>query len=124
MTIDTTAHPAHPAHPASIDSPAPADAADTSMRTGHDLALRFVALTGLGSALAGFAGMSVAETDSLNIDPDTPQSTLIEVLGRHTGELRTGATLCVFAAVLALVFLGAVWARLKPYGEWQAVIAV
>ena len=49
--------------------------------------------------------------------------TVIEVYTEHADAFHAAVSLLAAAAVLALVFVGAVWSLLKPYGEWPAVVA-
>jgi hypothetical protein len=95
---------------------------DTTRYRG--LGARLAALSGAGSVVAALVGLSVAETDSLGLAPDTPAGTLVKAYTGHGAELRAGALLCVLAAVLALVFAGPLWMRFKVAGEWQAMVAV
>ncbi len=88
------------------------------------LGLRLAGLTGAGSLVAAFFGLSISETDTLGLDPHSSAGVLVDAYGGHTAELRTGAILCTLAAVLALVFAGPLWMRLKSSGEWQAMVAV
>ena len=89
-----------------------------------NLGARLAGLSGAGSLVAALVGLSVAETDSLGLAPDTPAASLVEAYSGHGVELRAGALLCVLAAVLALVFAGPLWMRFKVAGEWQAMVAV
>ena len=93
-------------------------------RDGGDPGLRLAGLTGALSVGAALVGLSVSETGSLGLGPDTPTSVLVDTYAGHADELRTGAVLCAVATVLALVFCGPLWMRFKASGEWQAMVAV
>lgn len=108
-----------------ITSKVPAGGGSGSPETAtRDLGRRVVGLTGAASVIAAFTGLSIAETDSLGVDPRTPPSFIFDVYVAHTGQMRAGAILCAVAAVLAMVFCGALWVNLKAAGEWQAMVAV
>ncbi len=97
---------------------------ETTTRDSGGLGLRLAGLTGAASLVAAFVGLSIAETNTLGLDPDTPAGVLVDTYSGLTAELRAGAILCAVAAVLALVFCGPLWMRYKESGEWQAMVAV
>jgi hypothetical protein len=67
--------------------------------------------------------MSTVEPDRFGLTPNSSAQTVLEVFTEHANALHTAASLLSAAAVLALLFVGAVWFSLKPYGEWTAVVA-
>jgi hypothetical protein len=68
--------------------------------------------------------MALVEPDRFGTTPNSSAQTIIQVYTDHAGTLDTAVTLLAVAAALALVFAGAAWSMLKPYGEWPAIVAV
>jgi hypothetical protein len=67
--------------------------------------------------------MGMVEPDRFGLTPNSSAQTVIEVFTEHAHALHVAAFLVAAAAVLGLVFVGAVWSLLKPYGEWSAMVA-
>jgi hypothetical protein len=97
---------------------------DATHQPQASLGERVAAVSGAASVVAAIVGLSIAEIDSLGLDPRSPTSVLVEGYAGHADELRAGAILCAAAAVLAMMFAGTLWARLRTRGEWPAMVAV
>ena len=68
----------------------------------------------------GVAGSTLSDYGAAGLNPGTPVESAAQYFREHTGEAKAGAGLTALAAVLALVFAGALWARL---GGWPGVVA-
>jgi hypothetical protein len=115
--------PTHTAPAAPQSWGAPQDASTTGQRTSLRPGLRLAGLAGTASLVLGWIGMSMVEPDGFGLTPNSSAQTVIEVFTEHANALHAGESLLAAAAVLALLFVGAVWSLLKPYGEWPAVVA-
>ena len=115
--------PTHNAPTAPESLGAPPAASARGQRTDPRPGPRLACLAGTASVVLGWAGMAMVKPDRFGLTPNSSAQTVIEVFTEHANSLHTAASLLAAAAVLALVFVGAVWSLLKPYGEWQAVVA-
>jgi len=111
-----------PSAPESIGAPPLAAGGRRHLHFG--LGPRLACLAGTASLALGWLGMSMAEPDRFGLTPDSSAQSVIEVVTQHADALHTAASLLAAAAALALVFVGAVWSLLKPYGELSAAVAV
>ena len=82
------------------------------------------ALSGLASVVLLLVGDAIGDVSGDGIDPSWPSRELVEALQPHAGAMGAGAALVALAAVLAVVFLGTLWARFRRGSEGLAVVAV
>ncbi len=58
------------------------------------------------------------------IDPTMAPDAMVRALQEHVGALRAASSLVSVGAVLAVVFAGPLWRRLRAAADWVAVIGV
>jgi hypothetical protein len=83
---------------------------------------RLGALAGAGSVVAAYAGLSLGDLGGAGLDPTMTPEALVAGLRERAGALRTGAALLSVGAVLAAVFAGALWQRLRAASGSVAVV--
>lgn len=85
----------------------------TARRTPTGLLRRVVPLAGAASVVVAYAGASLGDMGGAGIDPTMEPDLLAARLQEHVGALRAGASLLSVGAVLAAVFAGPLWQRLR-----------
>ncbi|MFD2090726.1 hypothetical protein [Blastococcus deserti] len=91
-----------------------------SPRTG--VLERVAALAGAASIVVAYAGVSLGDLGGKGIDPTMAPEAIVRGIQEHAGALRAGAALISLGAVLAAVFAGPLWRRLRGASDWVAVI--
>jgi hypothetical protein len=81
---------------------------------------RAAALAGAASVVVAYAGISMADMGGQGIDPTMTPEAMVRGLQDHVGALRAGASLVSLGAVLAVLFAGPLWRRLRPASDWVA----
>ncbi len=85
---------------------------------------RIAALSGAASVVVAYAGISLGDMGGKGINPTMAPEAMLRGLQEHAGALGAGASLISLGAVLAAVFSGPLWRRLRAASEWVAVIGV
>ena len=83
---------------------------------------RLGALAGAGSVVAAYAGISLGDVGGAGLDPTMAPEALVVGLREQVGALRTGTALLSVGAVLAAVFAGSLWERLRAASGSVAVV--
>jgi hypothetical protein len=83
---------------------------------------RLGALAGAASVVVAYAGISLGDLGGGGLDPTMAPDVLVARLEEHVGALRSGAALLSVGAVLAAVFAGALWSRLRAASGSVAVV--
>ncbi|WP_448613889.1 hypothetical protein [Modestobacter sp. URMC 112] len=91
---------------------------------GTGVAERVTALAGAASVVVAFVGISFADVGGKGLDPTMTPETLAGGLHEHVDALTTGASLLSLAAVLAVLFAGPLWWRLRAAAGWVAAMGV
>lgn len=85
---------------------------------------RFAALCGAVSIILGGAGATLADKGGRGLNPGQTDEQLAAGFSLYANDARIGAALMGAATVLALIFLGPLWARVRRGSGWLAVIVV
>lgn len=91
---------------------------------GRDVALRAVAACGALGVVAGLLGSGIADVTAEGVSPESSAQDLLDAYAHYLHRFQVGAVLSLVAFALQLVFLGALWARLRPGSERLAVVGV
>lgn len=83
---------------------------------------RLAALAGAGSVAAAYAGLSLGDLGGAGLDPTMAPESLVAGLRERVDALRTGTALLSIGAVLAAVFAGSLWHRLRAASGSVAVV--
>ncbi|MCF6745045.1 hypothetical protein E9529_12300 [Blastococcus sp. KM273128] len=83
---------------------------------------RLVPLAGAASVVAAYAGASLGDLGGAGLNPSMAPDLLAARLQEHVGSLRAGASLLSVGAVLAAVFAGPLWQRLRAASGPVAVV--
>jgi hypothetical protein len=86
--------------------------------------LRVASLAGAASVIVAYAGVSVGDVGGNGINPTMAPDVIAVELQEHSGALRAGAALLSVGAVLAVLFAGPLWLRLRAASDWVAVIGL
>jgi hypothetical protein len=85
---------------------------------------RWAGLAGAPAVVIAFVAGSLADHGGKGLNPRMRAEELVGPFARLAGQARASAVLFGVAAVLYLVFLGALWERMSRRSGWLAVIAV
>ena len=88
------------------------------------VAEQVAALSGMASVVLLLVGDAIGDVSGDGIEPSWSSRELVQALQEHAGAMGVGAALVALAAVLAVVFLGTLWARFRRGSEGLAVVAV
>ncbi|MGY1724765.1 hypothetical protein [Blastococcus sp. SYSU DS0533] len=96
----------------------------TATVQGHPTGVlrRLAPLAGAASVIAAYAGASLGDLGGAGIDPTMAPDVLVARMQDHVGALRAGAALLSVGAVLAAVFAGPLWQRLRMASGPVAVV--
>ena len=83
---------------------------------------RLAALAGAGSVAAAYDGLSLGDLGGAGLDPTMAPEALVAGLRERVDALRTGTALLSIGAVLAAVFAGSLWHRLRAASGSVAVV--
>ncbi|MGY1835279.1 hypothetical protein ACI79P_09230 [Blastococcus sp. SYSU DS0510] len=83
---------------------------------------RLVPLAGAASVVVAYAGASLGDLGGAGISPTMAPDVLAARLEDHAGALRAGASLLSVGAVLAAVFAGPLWQRLRAASDGVALV--
>jgi hypothetical protein len=90
----------------------------------RDVSSRAVGLCGALAVVVGALGSVVADVTAEGISPTSSAEDLLVTYGQYLHRLQVGAALSLVAFALQVVFLGALWARLRASSERIALVAV
>ena len=90
----------------------------------HGIAERGSALCGAMSVVLLVVGTVLSDNAGRGLHPGQTPEELAAGFAEHADQNRVGAALLGVAAVLGLIFLGPLWARLHTGSPWLAMVAV